>query len=124
MVCREELGSARFAGCDLIVVRRIPAFGVLLKYARASVLALALSIACVSVCGAAPAQEFASDAERKVAAQTGIRRGALGRCGANRARVARHSSADLDFIAGLALARLQRWNDARDAFGAGHDEST
>ena len=29
-------------------------------------------------------------------------------------------SADLDFVAGLALARLERWSDARNAFEVGH----
>jgi hypothetical protein len=38
------------------------------------------------------------------------------------ARIARgpeSQSADLDFLAGLALAKLQRWNDARAAFASG-----
>ncbi len=32
-------------------------------------------------------------------------------------------SPDLDFLAGLAFARLERWNDARGAFEAGHRKS-
>jgi tetratricopeptide (TPR) repeat protein len=32
-------------------------------------------------------------------------------------------SPDLDFLAGLAFARLERWNDAREAFEAGHRKS-
>jgi hypothetical protein len=31
-----------------------------------------------------------------------------------------NQSADLDFLAGLALAKLQRWQDSRTAFEAGH----
>src|SRR6266481_4963634 len=32
-------------------------------------------------------------------------------------------TADLDFLAGLAFAHLERWNDARDALEAGHRKS-
>jgi hypothetical protein len=38
-------------------------------------------------------------------------------------RIARgpvHQPADLDFVAGLALAKLQRWQESRRAFAAGH----
>jgi hypothetical protein len=36
------------------------------------------------------------------------------------ARGAENQSADLDFVAGLALAKLQRWQESRAAFEAGH----
>jgi hypothetical protein len=42
------------------------------------------------------------------------------------ARIARgpaKQSADLDFVAGLALAKLQRWQESRAAFAAGHRKS-
>jgi hypothetical protein len=67
----------------------------------------------------ARAQEFASDVERKVAAQNAFDGGRWD----DAARIARGSanpSADLEFIVGLALAKLQRWDDARAAFTAGH----
>jgi hypothetical protein len=82
-------------------------------------LSLAVWIGCVLLCCAASAQEFSSDAERQVAAQKAFDAGRW----EDAARIARGSanpSADLDFIAGLALAKLQRWNDARVAFDAGH----
>jgi hypothetical protein len=39
------------------------------------------------------------------------------------ARGAENQSADLDFVAGLALAKLQRWQESRAAFEAGHRKS-
>jgi hypothetical protein len=64
-------------------------------------------------------EEFASRAARLAAAQKAFDAGQY----EDAARLARGSgdpSADLDFLAGLSLAKLQRWRDARAAFEAGH----
>jgi tetratricopeptide (TPR) repeat protein len=116
MVSRQELGSACGAGSDLMIVRRFPA-GVLLKHIEIYILSLA--IACVMFCGAASAQEFASDAERQAAVQKAFDAGKWDEA-ARLAQAAANPSADLDFIAGLALAKLQRWDNARAAFASGH----
>jgi len=65
------------------------------------------------------AQESAPDAERIAAAQRAFDAGRWEEA-AKLAGGPVNQSADLDFLAGLALARLGRWDDARDAFEAGH----
>jgi tetratricopeptide (TPR) repeat protein len=65
------------------------------------------------------ALEFSSDAARLAAAQKAFDTGRY----EDAARIARgpeSQSVDLDFLAGLSLAKLQRWNDARAAFASGH----
>jgi hypothetical protein len=68
-------------------------------------------------------QEFASDSVRLAEAQKAFDAGRY----EDAARLAHGSDsqvsdqpADLDFLAGLSLAKLQRWNDSRAAFAAGH----
>jgi hypothetical protein len=64
------------------------------------------------------AQKLSSDAARLAAAQKAFDAGQY----EDAARLAISSdnqSADLDFLAGLSLAKLQRWNDSRAAFEAG-----
>jgi tetratricopeptide (TPR) repeat protein len=69
---------------------------------------------------AAPsAEEFPSRAARLAAAQKAFEAGQY----EDAARMARGSGdawAELDFLAGLSLARLQRWREARAALEAGH----
>src|SRR5580704_1594860 len=68
------------------------------------------------------AQEFSSEAARLAAAQKAFDAGQY----EDAARLARGSSdpsADLDFVAGLSLAKLQRWGDGRGALEAGHRKS-
>lgn len=126
MVSREELGFAGRSGCDLIGTRRIlAAAGVLLKHSKTCipyVASLALLIACLAQCGAARAQHLTPDSERQAAAQKAFDAGKW----AEAVRLARgttNPSADLDFIAGLALAKLQDWDDARAAFASGHGKA-
>jgi tetratricopeptide (TPR) repeat protein len=67
-------------------------------------------------------QEFSSEAGRLAAAQKAFDAGQY----EDAARLAQGSSepsADLDFVAGLSLAKLQRWGDARGALEAGHRKS-
>jgi len=74
------------------------------------------------LCRPASAQELASDSVRQSAAQKAFDAGQW----AEAARLARgpaNQPADLDFLAGLALAKLQRWDDARAAFVAGHGKA-
>jgi len=64
------------------------------------------------------AQEFSSEAARLAAAQRAFDAGNY----EDATRLAQGSSdpsADLDFVAGLSLAKLQRWGDARGALEAG-----
>ena len=68
------------------------------------------------------AQEFSSEATRLAAAQKAFDAGQY----EDAARLAQGSSdlsADLDFVAGMSLAKLQRWGDARGALEAGHRKS-
>src|ERR1700722_568218 len=68
------------------------------------------------------AQEFSSEPARLAAAQKAFDAGQY----EDAARLAQGScdpSADLDFVAGLSLARLQRWGNARGALQAGHRKS-
>jgi len=67
----------------------------------------------------ASAQDFSSDAARLAAAQKAFDAGRY----EDAARLARGSDeqlTDLDFLAGLSLAKLQQWSDSRVAFSAGH----
>jgi Flp pilus assembly protein TadD len=75
----------------------------------------------------AQAQEFPSDAARFAAAQKAFEAGKYD----DAVRIARESAngpagpptniaPDFDFLAGLSLAKLQRWDDARAAFMDGH----
>jgi len=63
-------------------------------------------------------QELLSDSARLSAAQKSFDAGRWEEA-ARLAAGAPDQSADLDFLAGLALAKLQRWDDARKAFAAG-----
>jgi hypothetical protein len=65
------------------------------------------------------AQEFPSEAARLAAAQKAFDAGQY-EDAARLAHPSGNQSADLDFLAGLSLAKLQRWNDARAAFASGH----
>jgi Flp pilus assembly protein TadD len=65
------------------------------------------------------ALDLSSDSGRLISAQAAFDAGQYD----DAARIARgpdNQSADLDFLAGLSLAKLQRWNDARAAFSTGH----
>jgi tetratricopeptide (TPR) repeat protein len=68
------------------------------------------------------AQDSPSDAARLAAARTAFEASQWEEA----ARLAQGSAeqpSDLDFLAGLAFAHLERWNDARDALEAGHRKS-
>jgi tetratricopeptide (TPR) repeat protein len=65
------------------------------------------------------AQEIPSDRARLSAAQKAFDSGQFEEA-ARLARGPASQSADLDFLAGLALAKLERWDDARAAFESGH----
>jgi len=68
------------------------------------------------------AQDFSSEAARLAAAQKAFDAGQY----EDATRLARGSSdpsADLDFVAGMSLAKLQRWRDARAALEAGRRKS-
>src|SRR5258708_14592132 len=71
-----------------------------------------------AVCSAA-AQEIPSDADRLAAAQKAFDAGRW-QDAANLAQGPAGQSSDFDFVRGLALARLQHWNEARLTFEAGH----
>jgi tetratricopeptide (TPR) repeat protein len=68
------------------------------------------------------AQEFSSEAARLAAAQKAFDAGQY-EDATRLARGSSDSSADLDFVAGLSLAKLQRWGEARGALEAGHRKS-
>src|SRR5882672_2300451 len=72
----------------------------------------------LALCVPASAQELSSDSARQSAAQKAFDAGQWDEA-ARLARGPENQSADLDFLAGLALAKLQRWNDARTALAAG-----
>jgi tetratricopeptide (TPR) repeat protein len=79
----------------------------------------AAATAGASATASAAAQEFSSDAARLAAAQLAFDAGKF----EDAARIARGPAsqiADLDFLAGLSLAKLRRWNEARAAFAGGH----
>ncbi len=64
-------------------------------------------------------QDFPSDAARLAAAQKAFDAGQYEEA-ARLASDSGDSSADLDFLAGLSLAKLQRWNDSRATLEAGY----
>lgn len=68
------------------------------------------------------AQDSASDAARLAAAHAAFDASRWEEA-AKLAQGPPEQSADLDFLAGLAFARLERWNDARNAFEAGRRKS-
>jgi hypothetical protein len=74
------------------------------------------------LCLPARAQEFLSDAARQAAAQKAFDAGQWEEA-AKLARGPANQPPELDFLAGLALAKLQRWDDARTAFEAGHGKA-
>jgi tetratricopeptide (TPR) repeat protein len=119
----EELDFAGSAGgCRLVPPPLSHLRSRLKTHAIPIALLLLLCNAASVVCRVAMAQDFASDAERQAAAQKAVDAGQW----AAAARIAKgpaNQPADLDFIEGLALARLQRWSDARAAFAAGRAKS-
>jgi tetratricopeptide (TPR) repeat protein len=68
------------------------------------------------------AQDSSSDAARLAAARAAFE-GSRWEEAARLAEGAPEQSPDLDFLAGLALAHLERWKDAKDALEAGHRKS-
>jgi hypothetical protein len=70
----------------------------------------------------ARAQELLSEAARQSAAHKAFDAGKWEEA-ARLARGPANQRADLDFVAGLALARLQRWDEARAAFAAGRGKA-
>jgi tetratricopeptide (TPR) repeat protein len=66
-----------------------------------------------------PAQEFLSDSARLSATQKAFDAGHWDEA-AHLAHGPANQSPDLDFLEGLAQAKLQHWGDARAALGAGH----
>jgi tetratricopeptide (TPR) repeat protein len=81
-----------------------------------------LLFAALCLPASAQTQELLSDAARQSAAQQAFDAGKWEEA-ARLARGPANQSADLDFLAGLALARLQRWDDARAAFAAGRSKA-
>jgi tetratricopeptide (TPR) repeat protein len=75
----------------------------------------------VAVCSAT-GQEIPSDAARLSAAQSAFDAGKWQEA-AKLAQGAVGQSPDLDFVRGLALAKLQQWNESRLAFEAGHTKA-
>ncbi len=73
----------------------------------------------LTLCVPTSAQEFASDSVRLAAAQKSFEAGRWQEA-ASFARGPADQPADLDFIEGLALAKLLKWEEARAAFAAGH----
>jgi tetratricopeptide (TPR) repeat protein len=69
-----------------------------------------------------PGQELHSDNARISAAQTAMDAGKWEEA-AKLAQGPRSQPAELDFLAGMALARLQRWSESRAAFETGHHKS-
>jgi tetratricopeptide (TPR) repeat protein len=75
-----------------------------------------------ALCGLLQAQDPPSDATRLAAARAAFDAGHWEEA-ARLAEGPAAQSPDLDFLAGLAFARLERWKDARAAFEAGHFKS-
>jgi hypothetical protein len=71
---------------------------------------------------AASAQDLSSDAARLSAVQKAFDNGKW-EDAARLAQGPRQQSADLDFYEGLSLSKLQRWDEARSAFEAGHSKT-
>lgn len=72
--------------------------------------------------GAVQAQEAASDSSRLAAAKAAFEKGNWKEA-AGLAKGAATQPPDLDFVAGLALARLERWEEAKTSFEAGHQKA-
>jgi hypothetical protein len=68
------------------------------------------------------AQDSTADASRLASAKAAFDKGAWEEA-ARLAEGPAEQSVDLDFLRGLALARLQRWNEAQAAFEAGHGKA-
>jgi tetratricopeptide (TPR) repeat protein len=83
---------------------------------------ICLSLFFVAAVCTAAAQETPSDAARISAAQKAFDVG-MWQDAANLAQGPAGQSPDLDFVRGLALARLQQWTEARLVFEAGHAKS-
>ena len=81
-----------------------------------------LFILLLVLCLPASAQELSSDSARQSAAQKAFDAGQWDQA-ARLAQGPASQPADLDFLAGLALAKLQRWDDARAAFTVGHGKA-
>ena len=77
-----------------------------------------LFILLLVLCLPASAQELGSDSARQFVAQKAFDAGQWDQA-ARLAQGPASQPADLDFLAGLALAKLQRWTDARAAFTVG-----
>jgi tetratricopeptide (TPR) repeat protein len=88
------------------------------RRARIGKLIRLLLLFAVAVCSAV-AQEVPSDAERLSVAQNAFDAGKWQEA-AKLAQGPGGQSPDLDFVCGLALAKLQQWNEARLALEAGH----
>ena len=89
------------------------------RRARIGWLALLLGVFLAQAVPAAAQESTPEEAQRLAAARAAFDEGQWN----DAARLASgppEQSADLDFVAGLALARLERWSDARDAFEVGH----
>jgi tetratricopeptide (TPR) repeat protein len=83
---------------------------------------ICLTLFFVAAVWSAAAQEIPSDAARLSAAQKAFDVG-MWQDAANLAQGPAGQSPDLDFVRGLALARLQQWTEARLVFEAGHAKS-
>jgi tetratricopeptide (TPR) repeat protein len=83
---------------------------------------ICLTLFFVAAVWSAAAQEIPSDAARLSAAQKAFDVG-MWQDAANLAQGPAGQSPDLDFVRGLALARLQQWTEARRVFEAGHAKS-
>src|SRR4051812_34396552 len=82
------------------------------------ILALILVLLLLALHSSARAQESLSDTARLSASQSALDAGQWDRA-AKLAHGPANQPADLDFVEGLALARLQRWEESRLAFEAG-----
>lgn len=72
--------------------------------------------------GATQSQETASDSSRLATAMAAFEKGDWGEA-ARLARGAATQPPDLDFVAGLALAHLERWEEAKASFEAGRQKT-
>lgn len=103
------------AGCaQLDASRRTPSRRVIYKFL--------LLLCLVALPAVAVAQDLRSDADRLAASKAAFDRGEWEEA-ARLAHGTAEQSPDLDLLAGLAYARLKRWDDAKAAFAAGHRKS-
>jgi tetratricopeptide (TPR) repeat protein len=100
MVIREKLDVARLARTGQLI----------------------LPIMLLAIASSVGAQEFLSDAARLSAVQKACDAGQWEQA-AKLANGPAEQPAELDFLAGFALAKLQRWNDARQALHSGMSKS-